>query len=105
MADTEHEDDLLQDIAGDESLARELSCLFGADIVEQARLIDIADLNLTDEMTTGIGTGIRKLKELKHDPGAQRKWVSEQAPGLRLLLCLWIMDMDLLDKIQTRSWL
>ena len=105
MADTEHEDDLLQDIAGDESLARELSCLFGADIVEQARLIDIADLNLTDEMTTGIGTGIRKLKELKHDPGAQQQWVRDQEPGMRLLLCLWIMDMDLLDKIQTRSWL
>lgn len=105
MVDAEHEDDLAQDIAGDESLARELSFLFGADIVEQARLIDIADLNLTDEMTDGIGTGIRRLKELKQDPGAQREWVSEQAPGLRLLLCLWIMDMDLLAKIQTHSWL
>jgi len=105
MADTEYEDDLLQDIAGDESLTRELSFLFGADIVEQARLIDIADLNLTDEMTAGIGAGIRHLKELKHDPVEQRQWVSEQEPGLRLLLCLWIMDMDLLDKIQTRSWL
>lgn len=105
MINTDHEDDLLQDIAGDESLVRELSCLFGADIVEQARLIDIADLNLTDEMTAGIGTGIRKLKELKHDPGAQRQWVREQQPGMRLLLCLWIMDMDLLDKVQTRSWL
>ena len=105
MIDTEHEDNLLQDINKDASLVRELAVLFGDDIVEQARLIDIADLNLTDEMTAGIGTGIRKLKELKHDPGAQRQWVSEQAPGMRLLLCLWIMDMDLLEKIQTHSWL
>ena len=100
--DTEHEDDLMQDIAGDEALARELSFLFGADIVEQARLLDITDLNMTDEMTVGIGDGIRQLKQLKHDPEAQRQWVGEQAPGLRLLLCLWIMDMDLLDKIQMR---
>ncbi len=104
MIDTEYDDGLGQDIAEDESLARELSFLFGGDIVEQARLIDIADLNLTDEMTTSIGEGIRQLKQLKHDPEAQRQWVSEQAPGLRLLLCLWIMDMDLLDKIQTGSY-
>ena len=39
--DTEPEDDLEQDIAGEASLARELSFLFGEDIVGQARLIDI----------------------------------------------------------------
>ncbi len=100
MIDSEYDDGLVQDIAEDDSLARELSYLFGKDIVEQARLIDIADLNLTDEITTEIGEGIRQLKQLKHDPEAQRQWVSEQAPGLRLLLCLWIMDMDLLEKIQ-----
>ena len=100
MIDTEYDDDLGSNITEYESLARELSFLFGGDIVEQARMIDIADLNLTDEMTTSIGEGIRQLKQLKHDPEAQRQWVSEQAPGVRLLLCLWIMDMDLLEKIQ-----
>ncbi len=104
MIDTEYNDDLVEDITGHESLARELSFLFGGDIVEQARLIDIADLNLTDEMTTSIGEGIRQLKQLKHDPEAQRQWVSEQAPGSRLVLCLWIMDMDILDKIQANSY-
>ncbi len=105
MIDSVHDEDLIDDRAEEASLARELSFLFGAGIVEQARLIDIADLNLTDEMTTWIGTGIRQLKELKDDPEAQRQWVGKQAPGLRLLLCLWIMDMDLLDKVQTRSYL
>ncbi len=104
MIDTEYNDDLVEDISEHESLARELSFLFGGDIVEQVRLIDIADLNLTDEMTTSIGEGIRQLKQLKHDPEAQRQWVSGQAPGLCLLLCLWVMDMDILDKIQTRSY-
>jgi len=105
MIDSEYDDGLGQDIAEEASLAREWSFLFGDDIVDQARLIDIADLNLTDEMTASIGEGIRQLKQLKHDPEAQRRWVSEQDSGLRLLLCLWIMDMDLLDKIQTRSYL
>ena len=103
MIDTEYGDDLAQDIAGDASRLRELSYLFGDDVVEQARLIDIADLNMTDEMTTGIGEGIRQLKELKYDPGAQKQWIEKLEPGLRLLLCLWIMDMDLLGKIQAGS--
>ncbi len=103
MIDTEHDDDLGSDITEHESLALELSFLFGGDIVEQACLIDIADLNFTDVMTTSVGEGIRQLKRLKHDPEAQRQWLSEQALGLRLLLCLWIMDTDILDKIQTHS--
>ena len=105
MIDTEYDDGLGQDITKDDSLARELSFLFGEEIVEQAQLLDSADLNLTEEMIASIGEGIRHLKQLKQDPEAQRQWLSEQAPGLRLLLCLWIMDMDLLDKIQTRSYL
>ena len=105
MIDTEHEDDLLQDIAAEETLERELSFLFGEDIVEQAKLIDIADLNMTDDMAHEIGEAVRHLKVLQHDPGAQQIWVSKQPPGLRLLLCLWIMDMDLLDKIRSHSYL
>lgn len=105
MVDSEYTDDLEQVIARDESLARELSYLFGEEIVGQARLLDIADLNMTDEMTTGIGEGVQQLKRLKHDPEAQRKWVLEQDQGMCLLLCLWIMDMGLLEKIQVRSYL
>lgn len=104
MIDTEYNEDLGSDVAEHESMARELSFLFGQDIVEQARLVDIADLNFTDEMTASIGMGIRKLKQLRDHPMAQKQWVSEQAPGLSLLLCLWIMDMELLDKIQIRSY-
>ncbi|MCZ6525797.1 MAG: hypothetical protein O6928_04460 [Gammaproteobacteria bacterium] len=105
MTDSEYEDDLQQDIAGEVTLNRELSFLFGEDIVVQARLLDVADLNLTDEMTAFIGKGVRQLKHLKHDPQAQQRWVSEQAPGSRLLLCLWMADMNLLEKMQTRSYL
>ena len=67
MIDTEYNDGLGQDITEHESLARELSFLFGGDIVEQARLIDIADLNFTDEMTASIGEGIRHLTQEERD--------------------------------------
>ena len=83
----------------------ELSFLFGPTIVEQAQLLDISDFNMTDEMTAGIGAGIKQLKQLRHDPAAQRRWVEQQEAGLCLLLCLWILDMELLDKIQTHSYL
>lgn len=104
MSGSGHEDDLKRDIAEEESLVRELSFLFGEDIVKQARLLDIANLNMTDEMTAGIRNGIKQLKQLKNDPGAQKQWLEKQESGLRLLLCLWIMDMGLLEKIQVRSY-
>ncbi|HSR63684.1 MAG TPA: hypothetical protein VLN56_09790 [Gammaproteobacteria bacterium] len=103
MADDEPVDDLQLDIDEAEKEAGELAFLFGEEIVEQAQLVDIADLNLTDEMTNEIGAGVRRLKELKNNPEAQRRWISEQTPGLQLVLCLWIMDMDLLGKLQKHS--
>jgi hypothetical protein len=102
MSDSEYQDDQLDDVAESESLARELSFLFGEETVEQARLIDIGVLNITDEMTAAIGEGIRQLKQLKNDPEAQRQWIEKQETGLRLLLCLWIMDMGLLEKIRKK---
>lgn len=105
MTDSEYENDLQQYVTDEVCLDRELSFLFGEDTVMQARLLDIADLNLTDEMTVIIGKGVRQLKQLKDDPQAQQQWVNELAPGSRLLLCLWLIDMDLLEKIQTHSYL
>jgi hypothetical protein len=102
MSNSEYQDDQLDDVAESESLARELSFLFGEETVEQARLIDIGVLNITDEMTAAIGEGIRQLKQLKNDPEAQRQWIEKQETGLRLLLCLWIMDMGLLEKIRKK---
>ena len=100
MIESEFEGNLKQEVAREESQAHELAFLFGEEIVEQARLIDIGMLNITDEMTAAIGEGIRQLKQLRNDPEAQRQWIEKQEAGLRLLLCLWIMDMGLLEKIK-----
>lgn len=52
MIDTEYDNSIGQDIAEDASLGRELSFLFGEDIVEQTRLIDIADLNSIESVSS-----------------------------------------------------
>ena len=93
--------DAAQDV---ERVDRELSWLFSRETVEQARLIDVADLNLGDDMIRTIGAGVNRLKQLRHDPRAQAELVRAMAPGERLVLCLWIMDMDLLDRIRSAPY-
>ena len=97
-------EDLDQIRVDDEGQRNELAFLFGRETVELAGQIDIADLNLNEKMTDSITAGVRKLKELKDDPGAQVNLIKAMDQGARLLLCMWIMDMDLLDKIRSGSY-
>jgi hypothetical protein len=83
----------------------ELSFLFGKDIVEQALLIDVVDLNLSDAMTRSISEGVTRLKKVRDQPENQLKLINDMTPGERLVICMWIMDMNLLDKLQSRSYL
>jgi len=78
----------------------ELSLLFGRDTVEQASMIDIVDLNLNEEMTASISNGVTRLKHLKYNPDEQIQFINRMSSGERLLLCMWIIEMDLLNKIQ-----
>jgi len=97
--------DHVQQIADEVGKARaELTFLFGEETVALARQLDVADLNLRDEIVRDIGAGVGELKKLKANPRAQREFVSKLEQGSRLLLCMWIMDMELLDKIQTRPY-
>lgn len=93
-------DELRQSMEEEERRMRELTQLFGTDIVEQARRIDVADLNMNEKMTAVISDGVRKLKALRTDPGAQANLVNGMDPGSRLVLCMWIMDMGLVEKIR-----
>jgi hypothetical protein len=84
----------------DEKPDSELARLFGGDTVELARLVDVADLNLDERMISCITGGLTRLKQLRHDPDAQLALVQALEPGERLLLCMWILEMDLLEKIR-----
>jgi hypothetical protein len=92
-------DELQYSMEEDERQLQELSRLFGRDTVEQARHIDVADLNMNDQMLASISGGVRQLKALKADPDAQSRLIAGMEPGARLVLCMWIMDMGLLQKI------
>jgi len=84
-----------------DALSNELSRLFGQDIVEQARLVDVVDLNLDDRMTACITSGITRLKQKRGDFVAQQVMVATMEAGEKLLLCMWIIEMELMDKILT----
>lgn len=99
------EGDLNASVVSRDELLREMAWLFGDTVAEQANHIDIADINMNKEITQSIASGVRQLKELKNNSQGQRELVNTMEPGARILLCLWIMDMDLLDKIQLRSYL
>lgn len=85
-----------------EQAESELARLFGQDTVNQARLIDAAHLNLDDSMTACITAGLNRLKQTRNDPAAQGAVISAMQPGERLLLCMWIIEMELLDKIRVK---
>ena len=78
----------------------QLSSLFGSDTVEQACLIDVADLNLDEHMISCITNGLTRLKQMRNNPDAQISHVRTMEPGERLLLCMWILEMDLQEKIR-----
>ena len=101
MPDKSHDisDDLQHSMEEEAQQLQDLSRLFGEDTVEQARQIDVAHLNMNDEMIATISAGVRQLKALRSDPGAQRRLIGGMEPGARLVLCMWIMDMGLLQKI------
>jgi hypothetical protein len=86
-------------------IQQELSYLFGEDIVSQARLIDVVDLNLNDKMTRCISKGVTELKKMKDQSSSQKEFIGRMSAGERLVLCMWIMEMDLLEKMQSRSYL
>ncbi|NNE36702.1 MAG: hypothetical protein HKN08_00230 [Gammaproteobacteria bacterium] len=78
----------------------DLATLFGEDIVEQAELIDIADLNISDKMTGCISDGVVQLKKMKGKIESQRNLIEKLSQGEKLVLCMWILEMEILDKIQ-----
>ena len=83
---------------------KELTILFGEDIVNQAQMIDVVDLNLNDEMTRCISNGVKNLKNLRNQPESQMETIRGMSPGERILVCMWIMEMNLLEKLQSESY-
>lgn len=86
------------------NLHKELSFLFGEETVEQAEIIDVVDLQLNNDMTQCISRGVTRLKQLKDMPDAQQKFIRELNPAEQLLVCMWVMEMNLIDKLRSGSY-
>ena len=103
--DNQAEENKLDDIRLEQGrIEQELSFLFGEDIVHQASLIDAVDLKLNDDMTRFISDGVTQLKKMKDQPESQKDFIQKMAAGQRLVLCMWIMEMGLLEKLQSHSY-
>lgn len=100
MTETPDYDDLNTAMQADARVDEALSAVFGPEIVEQARLIDVTDLNLNDDMVRSITDGLNRLKQTRHDPEGQTAILRTLSPGEQLLLCMWIREMELLEKIR-----
>ena len=88
-----------------QQLHNELAFLFGEETVEQAEVIDVVDLQLNQDMTQCISRGVTRLKQLKDMPDAQQKYIRELNPAEQLLVCMWVLEMNLLDKLRSHSYI
>ena len=77
-----------------------LRALFGAETVTLAASLDTAILDMNDDMTKAVAAGVARLKTMRGNIAAQQKYIASLQEGARLLLCLWIMDMELTDKMR-----
>lgn len=88
-----------------QQLHKEMAFLFGEETVEKAEIIDVVDLQLTKDMTECISRGVTRLKQLKDMPDAQQKYIRDLNPAEQLLVCMWVMEMNLLDKLRSHSYI
>lgn len=83
----------------EQRIDNELAALFGRDLVEQAKQTDPADLLLSDSLMVEVYTAADELLARAGEPVAQRSVVRRLSEGTRLVLCMWIHDLDLAAKI------
>jgi len=86
-------------------LETELACLFGRETVTQARCTDIADLELDAVFMDGIAETAGQLIQAKGQPRDQRALVEGMGRDKRLVLCMWLIDTDMADKLVSKQGL
>ncbi len=84
----------------DEQTSAFLSRLFGEQTLRLTRRLDVADLHINDAMTQSIGASVSELKRLKGDVSGQKAYIAGLEEGARLLLCLWVTDMALHERLR-----
>lgn len=83
--------------------SRELEALFGPAIVLVARVTDPCGLRLSSELMDKVHDAADKLLALSGKPQEQRKHVTRLPSDVRLVLCMWVMDINLAAKLTARA--
>ena len=81
----------------------ELAVLFGDVTVRIARMVDPVMLALSADLMDRVHDGADALLARSGRPGAQRRYVAGLPSDVRLILCMWMMDLDLAAKLTARA--
>ena len=77
----------------------EVQRLFGEPVAYLASITDPATLDLSAALMDRVHDGADALLTMRHRPDEQMRYVSELPFDVRLVLCMWLLDCDLADKL------
>jgi len=80
---------------------RELVALFGRDLVKRASGADPADLDLSAELMDAVHDAADRMLDRVGDPQAQRALIKTLPGDVRLVLCMWIQDLNMAVRMTT----
>jgi hypothetical protein len=83
--------------------AQAIRRLFGDVVCSVAAVTDAATLDLSAGLMDRFTTGRRAAEAMRHHPDEQMRYVSELPFDVRLVLCMWLLDCDLADKLASRA--
>lgn len=81
----------------------ELMRLFGEVTVQVARMVDPATLALSADLMDRVHDGADALLMRTGNPDAQRRYIAALPSDVRMILCMWLMDLGLAAKLTARA--
>ena len=83
--------------------AQAIRRLFGEVVCSVAAVTDAATLDLSSGLMDRVHDGADALLARSGRPDAQRRYVAGLPSDVRLILCMWMMDLDLAAKLTARA--
>jgi hypothetical protein len=83
--------------------AQAIRRLFGDVVCSVASGTDAATLDLSAGLMDRVHDGADALLKMRQYPDEQMRYVSELPFDVRLVLCMWLMDCELADKLAQRA--
>ena len=83
--------------------AQAIRRLFGEVVCSVAAVTDVATLDLSSGLMDRVHDGADALLAMRHHPAEQMRYVSELPFDVRLVLCVWLLDCNLANKLASRA--